>query len=103
MHAGEASNAYFLAKRLADRKAEAHVLTTEGYTGGADSGITVHPIMRNRSWGEMFRMRGLLPTLLAGCRLADVPGKDVRLPLDGHLCGHHFEARVTPGSFCNPI
>ena len=60
MHAGEASNAYFLAKRLADRKVEAHVLTTEGNTGGADSGITVHPIMRNWSWREMFRMRAFL-------------------------------------------
>jgi polysaccharide biosynthesis protein PslF len=60
MHAGEASNAYFLAKRLADRKVEAHVLTTEGNTGGTDSGITVHPIMRNWSWRDMFRMRAFL-------------------------------------------
>jgi glycosyltransferase involved in cell wall biosynthesis len=60
MHAGEASNTYFLAKRLVDRKIEAHVLTSEGNTGGADSGITVHPIMRNWSWREMLRMRAFL-------------------------------------------
>lgn len=60
MHAGEASNAYFLAKRLADRKIEVHVLTSEGNAGGADQGITVHPIMRNWSWREMFRLRAFL-------------------------------------------
>lgn len=60
MHAGEASNAYFLAKRLVDRKVEVHVLTSEGNTGGTDSGIAVHPIMRNWSWREMFRMRAFL-------------------------------------------
>ena len=60
MHAGEASNTYFLGKRLADRKVEVHVLTTEGNTGGTDSGITVHPIMRNWSWREMFRLRAFL-------------------------------------------
>lgn len=60
MHAGEASNTYFLAKRLAARKVEVHVLTSEGNTGGADSGIIVHPIMRNWSWREFFRMRGFI-------------------------------------------
>jgi glycosyltransferase involved in cell wall biosynthesis len=57
MHAGEASNAYFLARHLAERKVDVHVLTSEGNTGRAESGITVHPIMRNWSWREMYRMR----------------------------------------------
>lgn len=60
MHAGEASNTYFLAKRLADRKIDVHVLTSEGNMGDADSDITVHPIMRSWSWREIFRMRAFL-------------------------------------------
>jgi glycosyltransferase involved in cell wall biosynthesis len=60
MHAGEASNTYFLAKRLVDRKVETHVLTSEGNTEGTDFGISVHPIMRNWSWPDMFRMRAFL-------------------------------------------
>lgn len=60
MHSGEASNTYFLAKRLVERKVEVHVLTSEGNTGGTDSDIIVHPIMRDWSWREMFRIRAFL-------------------------------------------
>lgn len=61
MHAGESSNAYFLAKHLADsKKVEVHVLTSEGNTGRGDSGITVHPIMQTWSWSELFRMRAFI-------------------------------------------
>jgi len=60
MHAGEASNAYFLAKHLAKRNVDVHVLTSQGATRGQDPGITVHPIMRQWSWLELPRFRAFL-------------------------------------------
>lgn len=60
MHAGEASNTYFLAKHLAKRNLDVHVLTSLGNTGGPDPGITVHPIMRQWSWLELPRFKTFL-------------------------------------------
>jgi glycosyltransferase involved in cell wall biosynthesis len=57
MHAGEATNAYHLCKRLADRGLEVHVLTSRHNRDNDDSRIHVHPLMNEWSWSEMFRMR----------------------------------------------
>ncbi len=60
MHAGEASNAYHLTKRLADRGLEVHVLTSAVSKNNEDPRIHVHPIMNEWSWREMGRMRAFI-------------------------------------------
>lgn len=60
LQAGEATNAYYLCKHLAERNLDIHVLTSEGNSGNGDARITVHPIMKNWSWGEMPRMSKFL-------------------------------------------
>ena len=60
LHAGEATNALFLCRQLADRKLDVHVLTSQENVGTGDSGISVHPIMRHWSWLEIPRFRAFL-------------------------------------------
>jgi glycosyltransferase involved in cell wall biosynthesis len=60
MHAGESANAYHLAKQLAERKCDVHVLTTDGNVGTAERGITVHPVMRGWSWRDGLTLRSFV-------------------------------------------
>jgi glycosyltransferase involved in cell wall biosynthesis len=57
---GEATNAYHLCRRLADRGLDVHVLTSVGHTASLGSRITVHPVMRRWSWAEAPRLRRFL-------------------------------------------
>jgi len=56
MRAGEATNALYLCRHLADRKLDVHVLTSQSNTAIDDSRITIHPIMRQWSWLEILRV-----------------------------------------------
>ena len=58
--AGEATNALFLCRHLAERKMDVHVRTSHGNIGTGESGITVHSIMRHWSWLEIPRFRAFL-------------------------------------------
>jgi glycosyltransferase involved in cell wall biosynthesis len=60
MPAGEASNAYHLCQRLADRGLDVHVLTSKDNRGTANSRIAVHDLMRNWSWSEAPRLASFL-------------------------------------------
>jgi glycosyltransferase involved in cell wall biosynthesis len=61
MQAGEATNAYHLCQRLAERGLDVHVLTSSvGQTAALDPRITVHPLMRRWSWAEAPRLRRFL-------------------------------------------
>ncbi|BCA54120.1 hypothetical protein W02_12600 [Nitrospira sp. KM1] len=60
LHAGEATNAFFLCKQLANRNLDVHVLTTRGNIGTGDSGITVHAVMDTWSWSETSRLVAFL-------------------------------------------
>jgi glycosyltransferase involved in cell wall biosynthesis len=53
---GEATNAYHLCQRLAERGLDVHVLTCQGHTPPPQPGITVHPLMRRWSWAEVSRL-----------------------------------------------
>jgi glycosyltransferase involved in cell wall biosynthesis len=57
MQAGEATNTYYLCEHLADRGIDVQVLTSIGCEMSRSPRIDVHPIMREWSWPEMFRMR----------------------------------------------
>src|SRR5688572_15091336 len=57
MQAGEATNAYHLCQRLAERGLDVHVLTSSvGQTAALDPRITVHSLMRRWSWSEAPRL-----------------------------------------------
>lgn len=60
MHAGEASNTYYLCRHLAERGLDVHVLTSRSNVGTAEEGITVHPIMRSWRWLDMLRIRAFI-------------------------------------------
>lgn len=61
MQAGEATNAYHLCQRLAERGLDVHVLTSSiGRIGALDPRITVHPIMKRWSWAEAPRLSRFL-------------------------------------------
>jgi glycosyltransferase involved in cell wall biosynthesis len=60
MQAGEATNAYFMCRQLADRGLEVHVLTSRQHQVVAEPGITVHPLMRTWSWAEYGRLVAFL-------------------------------------------
>lgn len=61
MQAGEATNAYHLCQRLAERGLDVHVLTSSiGRVGALDPRITVHPIMKRWSWAEAARLSRFL-------------------------------------------
>jgi glycosyltransferase involved in cell wall biosynthesis len=60
MLAGEASNAYHMCQRLADRGLDVHVLTAKGNTGTADPRIVVHDVMEKWSWNEAPRLAAFL-------------------------------------------
>jgi len=53
--AGEATNALYLCRHLADRKLDVHVLTSQSNTAIDDPRITIHPIMHHWSWLEILR------------------------------------------------
>jgi glycosyltransferase involved in cell wall biosynthesis len=57
MQAGEATNAYYLGRHLGDRGMEVNVLTSVGNANGDHPRVQVHPIMREWSWSEMFKLR----------------------------------------------
>jgi glycosyltransferase involved in cell wall biosynthesis len=57
---GEATNAFYLAQRLADRGVDVDVLTSQGAVAHAHPRITLHPVMRTWSWGEMPRLGRVL-------------------------------------------
>ncbi|MCI0463889.1 MAG: glycosyltransferase family 4 protein [Gemmataceae bacterium] len=54
---GEATNAYHLCHNLAETGVDVHVLTSQGCTDHPHPRITLHPVMKHWSWGEMGRMR----------------------------------------------
>ena len=60
MHAGEATNTYYLCRYLADRKLDVHLLTSQSNAGIADGRIKVHAIMRSWSWLDMLRIRAFI-------------------------------------------
>lgn len=63
MAAGEATNTYFLARNLAAYGVDVHVLTSRTKYTHEIPGITIHPVMRDWSWAEVFRLRRLLRKL----------------------------------------
>lgn len=60
MQAGEATNAFYLSRHLADRGVDVHILTTKGCITVDHPAVTVHPIMRNWSWSEAPRLATFL-------------------------------------------
>jgi hypothetical protein len=53
-------SAYYLAKHLAGRGLEVHVLTSQGNLGVGDPEIRIHAIMRNWSWSEVPKLAAFL-------------------------------------------
>ena len=60
MRAGEADQALHLARHLADRGVEVHVLTTRGHLALPDFPFKVHAIMRTWSWWDLGRLARFL-------------------------------------------
>jgi glycosyltransferase involved in cell wall biosynthesis len=59
MHSGEADHALQLCRRLAEHGEDVHVLTTRG-NAAAGEPFAVHPIMRDWSWSDLFRLVSFL-------------------------------------------
>jgi glycosyltransferase involved in cell wall biosynthesis len=64
VRAGESDHVFYLAKHLAERGVEVHVLTTRGNGASSDLPFKVHPIMRNWSWTDL----AILARFLMQCR-----------------------------------
>jgi glycosyltransferase involved in cell wall biosynthesis len=60
MASGEATNTYYLAKHIAQRGIDVHVLTTANRGVSAPDWAAVHPVIRSWSWRDMFRIAGIL-------------------------------------------
>ena len=60
MRAGEADQALHLARHLADRGVDVHVLTTRGHLALPGYPFEVHPIMRDWSWWDLGRLAWFL-------------------------------------------
>jgi polysaccharide biosynthesis protein PslF len=60
MPAGEATNTFYLAKHLADRGFEVHILTSENNNDFSDPRLRIHPLMSSWSWSEVPRLARFL-------------------------------------------
>lgn len=84
---GEASHAYHLAKHMAKRGAEVHVLTTRvSGTPSVDS-FTVHPVMKGWTWLDLSRFKRFVKRLRPEAAL---------LLFWGGMYGHHPMITLAP-------
>jgi glycosyltransferase involved in cell wall biosynthesis len=63
MHVAEAVSTLYLARRLAERQVDVHVLTSRSNVWAGDPHLTVHPIMGTWSWREAFKLRRFVKDL----------------------------------------
>jgi glycosyltransferase involved in cell wall biosynthesis len=60
MHVAEADHAFHLCDHFSRQNADVHVLTTNAPNTAAHTAVKCHPIMRNWSWSEIFKIIRLI-------------------------------------------
>lgn len=77
---GDASHAFHIARQLAERGLEIHVLTSRIEGVVHHPGFTTHPIMPHWSWASLWRLRRFL---------RDCQPDAILLIFNGRMYGHH--------------